>query len=139
MTARKDWFGTVTAGVAFDPDLTTNAKAVYLVLVMYRNRETDSCFPSNKTIAARLGVSERTVIRGMVELANAGVIERTPRFEDGRQISSLTTLTDAHDRRDDKTVIHGDDANVRQNTPRSNTDSTVETRLDYLGRMEETA
>lgn len=92
---RRDWFGTVTGDVAHDPTISVTAKAVYLSLSIWRNQETNECFPSNKTIAAGLGVSERTVIRAIVELEQAGVVHRIPQFRDGRQVNSLTVLTDA--------------------------------------------
>lgn len=69
MTRRDEWFGTVTGDVAFDPTLKPSAKTVYLVLVMYRNAETNECFPSNETIASHTGMSTRSVIRAL-ERAN---------------------------------------------------------------------
>jgi DNA-binding transcriptional MocR family regulator len=120
-----DWFGTVTGDVAFDPSLSTTAKAAYLVLVMHRNRDTNECYPSNKTIAQAVGCSERTAIRALNELADAGVIERTPQFRDGRQVQSLTRLTDAraerHGRRGVTDDTHGGVTGGTQNTPSSNT------------------
>lgn len=99
MTRRDEWFGTVTGDVAFDPTLKPSAKTVYLVLVMYRNAETNECFPSNETIASHTGMSTRSVIRALVELEEAGVVQREARYRDGRQTTSLTILTDARARR----------------------------------------
>lgn len=94
MTDRKDYLGSVAGGVAFNPAISTQAKAVYLVLVMYRNDKTHECWPSNATVAQGVGCSERTVIRSLMELVDKGVIRRVPRFVDGRQTTSITYLTD---------------------------------------------
>lgn len=94
MAKRKDYTGSASGSVAFNPNISAPAKAVYLVLIMYRNDTTDMCWPSNATIAQGVGCSERTVIRALVELAEKGVIERTPRFVEGRQTTSMTHLTD---------------------------------------------
>lgn len=94
MTARGAWFGTVTGKVAFNPDIPAGAARVYLVLVMYRNRDDDTCFPSVQTLIKTTGLSRAGVYRALDQLADLGVIRRTPRFVDGRQTTSLTTLTD---------------------------------------------
>jgi predicted transcriptional regulator len=91
---KRDYLGSVSGGVAFNPDISTPAKAVYLVLVMYRNDKTHECWPSNATVAKGVGCSERTVIRALVELAEKGVISREARFVEGRQTTSITHLTD---------------------------------------------
>jgi hypothetical protein len=91
---RKDYTGSASGSVAFNPNISAPAKAVYLVLIMYRNDTTDMCWPSNATIARGVGCSERTVIRGLMELADKGVIERVPRFVEGRQTTSITHLID---------------------------------------------
>jgi GntR family transcriptional regulator len=94
VTARNDWFGTVTGKVAFNPDLSHAAVRVYMVLVMHRNRDDDTCFPSNETVAKHTGMSLRSVERAIPELVEAGVIEREPRYVDGRQTTSMTRITD---------------------------------------------
>lgn len=95
MTAKGEWFGTVTGDVAFDPKVTGSMARVYLVLVMYRNNEDNTCFPSNETIAENSGMSLRTVTRALSDLVELGVIRRQPQYRDGRQVNSLTILTDA--------------------------------------------
>jgi DNA-binding MarR family transcriptional regulator len=97
MTERNRWFGTVSGRVAFDPTISPSAVRVYVVLVMYRNREDSTCFPSNDTLQRATGFSAATVKRALSELQERGVIHRSPRFVDGRQTTSLTTLTDACD------------------------------------------
>lgn len=88
-------FGVVTSDVALDPSISPTAKAVYLVLAVFRDRETDECYPSNRYLAAALGISERTVIRALRELSEGGVIRRVSQHREGRQVNSLTVLTDA--------------------------------------------
>lgn len=94
MTARKDWLGSISGEVAFTPDLPLAAKAVYMVLAMYRNTDDDSCFPSNATLARCTGLSERSVQRALISLTKYGVIDREPRFVEGRQTTSVTVLKD---------------------------------------------
>lgn len=91
----KDWFGTVTGDVAFDPTVTGPMARVYLVLVMYRNRDSDQCYPSNETIGKHTGMSLATVKRVLRDMVQAGIIKREDRFVDGRQTTSVTTLLDA--------------------------------------------
>lgn len=93
--SREPAFGVVTSDVALDPRISATAKALYLVLAVFRNRETDECYPSNGYLAKALGLSERTVTRALTELVDSGVIERVPQFRDGRQVNSMTRLVDA--------------------------------------------
>jgi predicted transcriptional regulator len=95
VTRRQDWFGTVTGKVAFDPTLSDNAVRIYVALVMHRNSEDNTCFPSNETLARYTGKSVATVKRGLAELVEKRIIKRTDRFKDGRQTTSMTRLTDA--------------------------------------------
>lgn len=92
---RERWFGTVTGEVTFNPAISAAAYRIYGVLVMFRNRDDDTCFPSNETLMRSTGMSLATVKRALAELERLDVIVRTPRFVDGRQTTSLTTLTDA--------------------------------------------
>lgn len=122
MTARKDWFGTITGNVVFDPNLSPNACRIYCVLVMFRNRDDDTCYPSNETISRHSGMSLASVRRGLAELVGLGIITREPRYLDGRQTTSLTYLNDWNL---SNRVLTGDTPGVltgeQQNTPTSNT------------------
>jgi DNA-binding transcriptional MocR family regulator len=92
---RGEWFGTVPGRVAFDPSISGSAARVYLVLVMFRNQDDDTCYPSNATLMRYTGLSRSTVIRALYELSEVGVILREDRFVQGRQTTSLTHLTDS--------------------------------------------
>ena len=95
MTRREDFIGSVSGDVAYDPTITPSAKAVYLVLAMHRNNKDDSTsWPSNATIASYTGQSVRTTIRAINELGDHGLLVREPQFRDGRQVNSITRLTD---------------------------------------------
>ena len=71
-----------------DPNLTSTAKA--LITVMVRNWAwfKDHCWPSDATLAARLGMSVGHVQRCLRELERAGRIfrERTAAVPNGRRI-----------------------------------------------------
>ncbi len=72
---KSDRFGIVSYDVITDPELSTNAKAIYTVLAVHCNKNR-TCFPSNSTIADLLNVSYSTVKRGIRELKDAKCINR---------------------------------------------------------------
>lgn len=86
-------FGTVHRDV-FMMGLPPAATTLYGLLVTYANGD-GYCWMSNETLAADLGWSDKTVDRAMGALRDAGVVERDPRFKDGRQITSMTRLVEA--------------------------------------------
>lgn len=86
-------FGIVATKVMRDPRLSTSAKALYAVLCTYADDE-GVCYPSNETLARDLGVTTRTVQTLLAELNAAGVTVREERYAEGRQINSVTRLTD---------------------------------------------
>lgn len=94
--------GVVGGNVICDTGLSTSARLVYAALCLWRDRETDTCYPSNTTLSATLGVSQRTVIRALEELSARGWIERRERFVEGRQTTSLTYVRDLIPRNPDK-------------------------------------
>tara|TARA_R110002020_G_scaffold140188_3_gene311511 strand:- start:23 stop:271 length:249 start_codon:yes stop_codon:yes gene_type:complete len=72
---KKYRFGIVSYDVITDPELSTNAKAIYTVLAVHCNKQR-TCFPSNGTIADLLNVSYSTIKRGIRELKQAKYIKR---------------------------------------------------------------
>lgn len=58
--------------VTFSPDLSARAARLYLALDEYA-RESGKCWPSQKTLAARMGCSLRSVERNFAELTKAGL------------------------------------------------------------------
>ena len=58
------------------------AWTTYLIMISYRNRKTNQCFPRYQTIADRRGVHRRTVIRHVKRLVAFGLIEKEYRFYD---------------------------------------------------------
>lgn len=99
MSERRDGFGVVTRDVGLDPTISGSAKNVYLVLALHRDFETSEAYPSVGLIATALGVSTRTVQRGLDELEEHGVIRKQARFRGGRQTSNRYVLQDAIARR----------------------------------------
>lgn len=55
-------------------DLTPTAKLVLIYLTTCFNPQKADIFPKQKTIAAKIGVSERSIVRAIQELFNAGLI-----------------------------------------------------------------
>jgi|TARA_R110001583_G_C5553525_1_gene400546 DNA-binding transcriptional regulator YhcF (GntR family) len=68
-------FGIISYEVISDPELSTNAKAIYAVLAVHCNKKR-TCFPSNGTMADLLNVSYSTIKRGIKELKQANYINR---------------------------------------------------------------
>ena len=59
--------------VLFREDLTADAKLVYLGLRSYAWQK-ESCFPGQTALAKRLGLSRRTVQRGLAQLQEKGLL-----------------------------------------------------------------
>tara|TARA_R110000787_G_scaffold284798_1_gene399019 strand:+ start:372 stop:620 length:249 start_codon:yes stop_codon:yes gene_type:complete len=72
-------FGIVSYNVITDPELSTNAKAIYAVLSVHCNKSR-TCFPSNGTIADLLNVSHSTIKRGIKELKEFNYISRNGKY-----------------------------------------------------------
>ena len=79
MVRKKSRFGIISYDVISDPELSTNAKAIYAVLAVHCNKER-TCFPSNGTMANLLNVSQSTIKRGIKELKQAKYIKRNGRL-----------------------------------------------------------
>lgn len=70
-----------------------HAFAVYMALSKHTN-ENGQCWPSTKTIAKLLGISQRTVVKAIHTLDDYGLIILEERSEKGKgQISHMYTLT----------------------------------------------
>ena len=69
----------VSYNVITDPELSTNAKAIYAVLSVHCNKSR-TCFPSNGTIADLLNVSHSTIKRGIKELKEFNYISRNGKY-----------------------------------------------------------
>jgi hypothetical protein len=77
--------------------------AMYIVLARYADQHDQSCYPSHATIAARMGMSRRSVIRTMKLLENVGLVEVERRHkENGAQTSNIYYLLDPPDPSDQK-------------------------------------
>ena len=88
-------YGNIDAwrGVLADPKLAPGAKLAYNDLT-YRNRS-GQAFPSMKTLARDIGVSERQAMRYVTELESEGYIRAEDRWEpSGRQTTNLFRFSD---------------------------------------------
>ena len=86
-------FGVVAKAVIRNKSIRGPARLLYALLATYADDE-GVCYPSNETLAEDLGATPKSVQNWMGELVEAGVIERVPRFVEGRQTASLTRLID---------------------------------------------
>ena len=68
-------------------------------LALWRRDDTGQVWPSRATIATRMGVSVRTVARGLDALERAGYLVRSARWCGGRRMSSVIVLHPAGDGR----------------------------------------
>lgn len=79
---------------AFHSDLKPRARLVLNCLILHANQNGE-CFPSIKTIAAECGYGVSTVKRALIDLCDAGYLQKQARFDErkkGGQTSNLYTL-----------------------------------------------
>ena len=74
-----------------DADISDGAFRLAVLLGSYANGRR-LCWPSMRTIAGRLGCHYDTARRRLHELEVAGLVQVTPRTDNGRQIPSLIRL-----------------------------------------------
>ena len=74
-----------------DADISDGAFRLAVLLGSYANTRR-LCWPSMRTIAGRLGCHYDTARRRLHELEVAGLVQVTPRTDNGRQIPSLIRL-----------------------------------------------
>ena len=87
---------------ALQASLTKSTFTVYQYLAKSADNETRSCYKKGKTIAAKCGLSYRTVQRATKELAEKGLLEIRKQFVErgiinttkGKQINNLFILKD---------------------------------------------
>jgi hypothetical protein len=87
-------FGVVARPVLQDPTLSLSAKTLYCLLCTYADDD-GVCYPSNETLAAALGVTDRSIRTWLGELIEAKVLARDERYVNNRQVTSVTRLTDS--------------------------------------------
>jgi predicted transcriptional regulator len=83
------WFACVDLKILKDPTLSPCDKTVFSVICAHVDVQTRSCPLRVKTLAEEVGCSVRTVQDSLKALLERGVIERTERFEDGKQKASV--------------------------------------------------
>jgi hypothetical protein len=93
-------FAQVSVAIARRPDLSVQAKALYMLLCTYADVVTRDSFPKRSTLGQDLGMTDtagkRWVSRYSAELAEAGVLRIHPRVrKDGSQSSNYYELLDA--------------------------------------------
>lgn len=87
----KNKFVMVDPRIMKDNTVTPRDKAVYLSLCGYMNRESRTCYPSQKKISEDTDLSVSTVKRGLKSLENKNYIKIEKRLDkdSGRTISNL--------------------------------------------------
>ena len=76
----------------FSYGLVPHDLVVYLYLCCCQNKDTHTCWPSCKTIAKNVNVSQSTVVRTVKNLMERSLIKITPRKQGKRQTSNLYTI-----------------------------------------------
>lgn len=71
----------------YTTDLSHRARSVYMYLKDRADSE-GKCWPAIKTIAAELGLSRSTVKRALVDLCQAGLLTKDPRWRENGSLSS---------------------------------------------------
>jgi hypothetical protein len=83
------WFACVDIEVIRDKSLNPCDKAIFAVICSYANVQTRRWVLKVRTIAEDAGCGVRTAQKSLQALVDRGVIERTVRFENGKQKASL--------------------------------------------------
>ncbi|MDR3165290.1 MAG: helix-turn-helix domain-containing protein [Synergistaceae bacterium] len=83
------WFACVDIEVIHDKSLNPCDKAIFAVICSYANVQTRQWVLKVQTIAETAGCGVRTAQKSLQALIDRGVIERTVRFENGKQQASL--------------------------------------------------
>lgn len=89
--------------------LKASGLAIYNILASYANLSTQSCFPTQATMAKIIGISKRTVIRKIKLLKNLGLIRVKKRKDRCVYYLLEPTVT--------KKTYRGDKRNTREVTP----------------------
>ena len=88
-----------TEGILGELDLTPTAKLFLWALCSHFNPENDSMFPSQQTVAKKLGISEKSAQRAVRELKNAGLIDyetkRVNHYVFGKKFFELVKMSAA--------------------------------------------
>lgn len=84
-------YGTVDKWVILNPEITTNAKALYSLLSVYAGGS-DSSFPSISLICHQLNLSKGTVSKALNELKNSNVVLVEQEKENGKFARNIYTL-----------------------------------------------
>lgn len=82
------WFACIDIKVLTDRELSPIDKTVYAILCVHINIQNRKCNLKIKTIADEAGCSVRSVQNSIAALIERGIIQRTERFYEGKQVSS---------------------------------------------------
>ena len=91
---KSDVYFSIVPEWVIDAPISAQAVRVYAVLCRYADKDDGTCFPSIRTLAERINVSESTIKRGLKELKAIGAIKSQKRFDKatGEQTSNLYTV-----------------------------------------------
>ena len=91
---KSDVYFSIVPEWVIDAPVSAQAVRVYAVLCRYADKDDGTCFPSIRTLAERINVSESTIKRAIKELKTIGAIKSQKRFDKatGEQTSNLYTV-----------------------------------------------
>ena len=105
-------FAPVPEELAYDPEISGNAVKLYAILARH-GMDPEHCFPSHARIAAKAGLSDRSIGRILGELEDAGWISKRARFteagartSDGYHVHSRRAQERAHHAEERGTPAH---------------------------------
>lgn len=131
------WFAMVDIAVIRDAELSPRDIQLFCILRSFANIKTESWILKIETIAQAANCDKRTAQRSIARLIERGVIARTPRFKDGKELAPLWTIighkAPCYQNTDDKIVTHDkivaprDDKIVTPYLPEPKTNDTKDT------------
>ena len=91
---KSDVYFSIVPEWVIDAPISAQAVRVDAVLCRYADKDDGTCFPSIRTLAERIHVSESTIKRAIKELKTIGAIKSQKRFDKatGEQTSNLYTV-----------------------------------------------
>ena len=91
---KSDVYFSIVPEWVIDAPISAQAVRVYAVLCRYADKDDGTCFPSIRTLAERIHLSESTIKRAIKELKTIGAIKSQKRFDKatGEQTSNLYTV-----------------------------------------------
>ena len=92
---REEYFAKVPVRMLSDENIKSTSVRVYLALDSFADNKTRVCYPSINSLAEKLNINRRTVIRSLNELIENGYVRKSKRSSknNGGYISNVYHLS----------------------------------------------